>query len=264
VAALDGSSDRDGLRLRVVHAAGDVSMVRAPYVIDASGRTATVARWRGARRRLHDRLVGVVGLLATADPRGDPDSRTIVEAVEHGWWYSAPIPDGRLVVAFMSDGDIVRQLGAHRLTGWSSLLGATDHTLSRVVRLAGRPLAPLRVVLANGSRLDAVAGQGWLAVGDAALAHDPLSSQGLASALLLGLAAADAIRARLGGDRSALDGYGALVDRLDAEYQEGLAHYYRQEMRWPDTPFWVRRHLSAPLAGPPQRPGAADRARQRP
>jgi flavin-dependent dehydrogenase len=97
------------------------------------------------------------------------------------------------------------------------------------------------VVLANSSRLADVVGPGWLAVGDAALAHDPLSSQGIASALLLGLAAADAIRDHLDGRPGALIPYQNLVQRLSDEYQRGLAYYYRQERRWPDAPFWARR-----------------------
>jgi flavin-dependent dehydrogenase len=240
------------LWLRIVSDGGDETLARAPFVVDASGRTASLARWYQARREHLDRLVGVVGVMATRDPAGDLDARTIVEAVEDGWWYSAPVPGGRLVVAFMTDGDVVQRRRAGRLDGWSSLLGETVHTCARVVRLECRPLALPCVVLANGSRLAEVAGPTWLAVGDAALAHDPLSSQGMASALLLGLSAADAIRGHLNGQGDALEPYRALARRLSDEYVHGLAYYYGQERRWPGSPFWARRGTDHLPAGYPR------------
>jgi flavin-dependent dehydrogenase len=237
----DERSAGDGCWLRVTPDEGDSTLVRAPFAVDASGRAAVLARDSGARREHLDRLVGIVGLLATRAAGGGPDTRTMVEAVEDGWWYSALVPGGRLVVAFMTDGDIARRRAAHTLAGWSSLLGETVHTCARVVAHEARLLATPRVVLANSSRPAAVVGRGWLAVGDAAIAHDPLSSQGIASALLLGLSAADAIRDALGGRAADLTRYRELVERLSAEYLGHLAYYYGQEARWPRAPFWSRR-----------------------
>jgi flavin-dependent dehydrogenase len=238
----DHSTASSNVSLRIVTERGDEILARPRFVVDASGRTATIARQQNPRRQHPDRLVGIVGVLATRDPAGDPDSRTIVEAVEDGWWYSAAVPGGRLVVAFMTDGDIASHRATHRLDGWSALLGETTHTRARVVRQACRLVVQPRVVLANSSRHSCVAGSSWLAVGDAAIAHDPLSSQGLASALLLGLSAAEVIADRLSGQPDAPHRYRALVERLHAEYLAGLAYHYQQERRWPDAPFWARRH----------------------
>jgi len=235
------STPDDAPWLQVVLDTGEQMPLRPAFVVDASGRAAVLARWQRARRQHLDRLVGVVGVMATRNPAGDEDTRTIVEAVREGWWYSAPVPEGRLVVAFMSDGDVVRRRGAHRPDGWSGLLGETVHTSARVARLGCRPLTPPRAVLANSSRLLAAAGPTWLAVGDAAIAHDPLSSQGMASALLLSLSAADAIAGQRGGRADAFDAYRRLVERLHDEYVRGLAYYYGQETRWMDSPFWARR-----------------------
>lgn len=47
----------------------------------------------------------------------------------------------------------------------------------------------VRVRPAESSRLDRAAGEDWLAVGDAASAWDPLSSQGVYRALVTGLEA---------------------------------------------------------------------------
>jgi flavin-dependent dehydrogenase len=66
------------------------------------------------------------------------------------------------------------------------------------------------------------AGPGWLAVGDAALACDPLSSQGLFNALYSGLMAARALRSALAGDTDALADYDRTIARVVDAYRAHL------------------------------------------
>ena len=64
--------------------------------------------------------------------------------------------------------------------------------------------------------LDKPAGKGWLAVGDAASAYDPISSQGIHKALSDGLEAANAIAPWLDGGADKLAEYGSSVaNRFD-------------------------------------------------
>ena len=44
----------------------------------------------------------MVALVASGTP-GDADQRTLIEATPDGWWYSATVPDGTLVLAFQTD-----------------------------------------------------------------------------------------------------------------------------------------------------------------
>jgi hypothetical protein len=107
-----------------------------------------------------------------------------------------------------------------------------------------------------------VAGDGWLAVGDAAASHDPLSASGIARALDSGAHAAVAIHALLArGDEAPLAAYAERQTRGFELYCDTWARYYQIEQRWPGSPFWSRRHrrvtldpaarlvLAAPLAG---------------
>jgi flavin-dependent dehydrogenase len=57
----------------------------------------------------------------------------------------------------------------------------------------------LKPVEAGGGRLEYSAGEGWLACGDAALAFDPLSSQGILSALYGGMLASRTVLRELSG-----------------------------------------------------------------
>ena len=88
---------------------------------------------------------------------------------------------------------------------WQARLQQTIHTQSRLHAFDLQ--AALRVVAANSSRLDCVSGRGWLAVGDAAMAFDPLSSQGLVQALASGIRAGEALNGRLAGEVAAMDEY---------------------------------------------------------
>jgi flavin-dependent dehydrogenase len=228
----------------------EVETCRADFVIDASGRAARLARLLGTRRVRYDRLVGVAAYLdsGTVDDtsaRQDEDSFTLVEAVETGWWYSARLPGGRLVAAYMTDSDLLDHAAARGVGGWLALLEQTEHTRRRVTEGGyARPSAP-RVLAAHTSRLSTIAGAGWLAVGDSAAAYDPLASYGISAALGAGFYAAAAVADYLGGRLDALSDYARLIDRAFARYLVMRDEHYLAERRWPDATFWQRRQRNS-------------------
>ena len=126
---------------------------------------------------------------------------------------------------------------------WLEQLSRTAHVQDRLGAFA----TPRRLLVrsARSQHLDAASGAGWLAVGDAALAFDPLSSHGIANALDHGRRAAASIAAQLAGDRSSLDTFARDLQREYAAYRTTRASYYRLEARWPDSAFWKRRHEDA-------------------
>ena len=209
---------------------------RVRFVVDATGRQAVLARRIGAKRRTIDRLIGLVGLYenSTADI---VDSTLLVEAVEGGWWYSAPLV-GALVVAFMTDADLLR--GPERVTpeGFRDRLACAPLTSARV---DGFSLSQLRVRSAASSWLRQVTGEGWLAVGDAAAAHDPLAGAGLTRAIDSGLRAGQALAAALDGDGQATARYAHETALSCQAYEHQRAEIYGRERRWPSSPFWARR-----------------------
>jgi len=78
-------------------------------------------------------------------------------------------------------------------------------------------------------------------VGDAAIAFDPLSSQGLLCALDTGTRAGRAIDHALAGDAGPMADYARAVGEIYSAYRDGLATCYAAERRWLDRPFWRRR-----------------------
>lgn len=221
------------------------------FLIDSGGRAAGLARRLGARARAADGLVGIAAFCSgdhgqAADEAdaaaGDPDpwpATTLVEATEDGWWYSAPLPGGRLVATLMTDADLVRNAGWHRLSSWQAGLDRARLTAGRVLRFA--MVDPPLVRAAHSQVLEPAAGSGWIAAGDAAAAFDPLSGLGIGHAIASGIHAARAAEAALRGDPDLLEQYASGVADNAAAYRRTLATTYDAVRRFPDAPFWARR-----------------------
>ncbi|MCA1552862.1 MAG: tryptophan 7-halogenase, partial [Chloroflexi bacterium] len=211
--------------------------VHAAFVVDATGRAASWARRLGTRKRARDSLVAIIGLYhANA---AVADTHTLVEAVQDGWWYSANLPEGKLAVAYMTDADLKPHTCAQLPSFWADALARTTHTLARVK--AGACDSQLRICAANSYVLERVWGAGWLAVGDAAAAYDPLSSLGISTALLSAQTAAASIAAWVCGDVAALHQYEQSVVQRFADFDRTRYTYYAREARWRSSKFWRRR-----------------------
>lgn len=199
-------------------------------LIDASGRSASLARMLGGQVMVEDDLVCRWCYGSGSAQQGI----TFIEAVEDGWWYTAPLPNDRRVLAFHT----TRELMAQRGEGW---LNPTEDTLElkRVLHTAGfQPQGRDRVVAAHSARLAPFAGHAWLAAGDAALSFDPLSSQGLLNALFTGLASAEATDRFLSGEAAAFTEYSETLHGVHSAYRSHLRQWYGMEQRWPEALFW--------------------------
>ena len=168
------------------------------------------------------------------------DLQLDLEAVEYGWRYGARLPGGRLAVALATDPETLQAGALHRRGNWLARLGETRHLAPRV---AGCRFIEdgLLVCPALSFRLDRAGGDGWVAVGDAAAAYDPIASQGIYKALSDGLLAADGIAARREGADDGLREYRSSVARRFEDYVANRAHFYHVEQRWPASTFWKRR-----------------------
>lgn len=231
--------ERSGGWRAKIQSQGESFDIRARFVVDATGRASSFARRQGAKRVSYDQLVGVARFLSPAASGQQASQMTLVEAVPVGWWYSAPLPDGRLSIALMTDADLYAEGERVSEDFLRRQLQDAAHTRSR----AGSYLwdAPRLVFTADSSMLDRAAGESWLAVGDAASTIDPLSSQGIQRALWSGLGAAKAIAGHLGGSARALSDYADRVGRSFESYLKARRQFYLMEGRWPGSTFWVRR-----------------------
>lgn len=208
----------------------------APWRIDATGRRAVVARAQGARRLHEDRLFAFYQHFRAELP-GDTDPRLLLEAADDGWWYTVRAPDGRRVVAWLTDRDLSdAPAGSRARDAWfRGRLIKTTWISTILARWRWLPAGPLRGADARTGGLDRVAGPGWLAVGDAAFAVDPLSSQGIADALLTARSAAAVVQGQATGEA-----YQERVQAMRAGHGRRLREAYALERRFQHA-FWLRR-----------------------
>lgn len=218
---------------------GDPLSLAARVIIDASGRAAVIARTAGARRVPSDRLVAVTALLVAPAP-SDEDSRSLIEAVPHGWWYSALLSKGRVAI-FFTDADLPALTGVLSEEGWRAALQQTRHLRELIESHAYQIVSGPRVVVANSVRLSEFHGSGWLAAGDAALSYDPLSGRGIIAAMTWGKSVATTVAALLAGKSDACTRYGVELEQSWSEYQSNFRAHYAAEGRWPASEFWRRR-----------------------
>ena len=217
--------------------------LQADFVVDATGRRSTLARAQGIPRVRRDRLVGMVCAFSDSYCTTQPDRRTLVEAVANGWWYSARLPDARMVAAYMTDSDLLSTPKRRLSACYQRLLDDAPHTRSRLSNRTAE--AEVVVLPANSSALERVTGPNWLAVGDAAMAVDPLSAQGIYRALESGISAAEAIGAKAGEKVRATQRYERRARHAFDAYLRKRMTYYRSETRWPQSVFWSRRQSPA-------------------
>jgi flavin-dependent dehydrogenase len=231
---------------------------RARYLVDCSGRQAIVARTLGvATVHDDDRLFAYAQWFSCA---GDDDDRyTRIEAAPDGWWYSnrLPSPDGgetgRLVV-FHSDKDLPAARLAASRQGFDQLLDGSTHIASLLKARGYHPSGAIRGAPANSQRLRDFCGDAWIAVGDAAQAYDPLSSQGIDKALRTASHAGHMIHYALTEPQQSAAGLGSgntYIRRYDEQqrqlwqtYLSQRDFYYGIQPRWSDQPFWQRRQLA--------------------
>jgi flavin-dependent dehydrogenase len=235
-----------GFVLAVARGGNARQLVAARFVIDATGVCSAVARRLGAQRRTLDELLCVIQFF-TLPRTSDMSQQTLLEAAPDGWWYAAKLPSRRVAVAFAAEADFIKQAGLRERDRFLAALAATQHIAAQVSDC--RPPADAPIACAAPSFiLEPTAGDGWFAVGDAACAYDPISSQGIHKALTDGLAAADAIAAARQGSPTALAGYRGDQAARFGRYCATRSHFYGLERRWPASPFWQARQARAALA----------------
>lgn len=227
----------DGWLLQLKHN-NELLQVQSQLVIDATGRHSRFARSLGISRQNLDQQLSV-WLTALVKVR---KHISVLSSVPEGWWYSAPLPKLPGVAALQADAEQAE--GQARLFAFQMQPGQFDKRLSQssaaflqaAAQASGfgtlvQQIIPGTetlhgVVAANSSKLERCCGDGWFAVGDAAMSFDPLSSQGIFNAMATAMQLADLLTEHglLHNDTPAL--YQAQLDSIWQQYLTHKKHYY--------------------------------------
>lgn len=154
-----------------------------------------------------------------------------VEGTDNGWWYALPAGDGTYFTGFCTDRDEVKKRPASlkeffvRELCNTRLLAPLLSTTSGNIQISGR--------MAGAKVFDRMSGEGWIAVGDAAYAPDPLSGMGIELAIESAQLGAHALlEATQGSTQShALKGFAeyedAIRERVRRQEKTAAYHYGR-------------------------------------
>ena len=214
------------------------------FVVDATGRRARAGRTLSRRFRADQLVVLYAFLKQDRASTVDPTPATLIEATPDGWWYATYLTDGRLAVNYYTDADLLPRRGTEDGNRLEPLLTQSSFVRRWIEEASFETAAATSSASTATTWLAPCAGEGWLAVGDAAAAFDPLSSHGMTTALWTGLAGAEAAIAAAAGDRQPLEGFVRKVSLGVSEFLQQRKAIYGQERRFPDRPFWQRRHGS--------------------
>jgi flavin-dependent dehydrogenase len=188
--------DHGKVEVSIRTCAGGLKLTAA-VAVDATGRPAVLARRLGARRHVMERLVAERSENGHAGDAGGGPTWLDVQSHGQNWSYRVAGPGGRL-------------------EAWTIRRGA-----DRSAPSGGRSTN------ASSVRLSPAAGVRWIAVGDAAMSFDPITSQGLVSAFTTALAAADTLMSARGLDAEAAHAYSQSVVATAQNSELGRRDVYR-------------------------------------
>jgi flavin-dependent dehydrogenase len=256
----------EGFQVQLISCCGNGSLL-AKAIVDATGAAARVSRRLGGAKRSIWAQQVAFGACYEGPENVELPAITLLEALEHGWLYATPLPNRRrAAIWWVTDAGLMPSAGAR---GCAKVAARVRQSIEvsrwvREVRLRDTPDWCARSASVGG--LDHAVGEGWIAVGDAALTLDPLSSSGILFALLSGLHGGTAIAAELSGEtgwQRIQRSYAEMVTQTGKQHLDRLKVFHRMETRWPAGEFWKRRaaepgagaHLTSQQASMPSRSG---------
>jgi flavin-dependent dehydrogenase len=212
----------------------------APVIVDASGRSASLARRLGLTHTKQDSQICLHSFMPSVE--SDEDTTTRIIADRDGWWYSVRLANGYRVLAYHLD---AKHPDRQTLQQSETLLcRARNHPCLAEV-LGQVKAAEVHIRAAGTSILDIAnldkTGPGFLAIGDAAITFDPVSSQGLFHALASAESAATAINAGCWQNPDALQKFQQELLSVSSHYLAKLHLTYQGPERFANAPFWAER-----------------------
>ena len=238
--------------------AEDGDVVRARYLLDASGQGTVIARHLGTKRPLEEECFRKVAHFEHFENvkrlPGAEEGHPAIVTCEEGWFWIINIDERRTSVGLVMDADAARRTGVapDRLLRW----GMQRCPLVRE-RTADATGPERNQVIANFSyRCRPYAGEGHFLVGDAAAFIDPIFSTGVYVATIGALKAADVLTEVLRGRTTAAKARRQYVRHMEG----GTAVFFRLIRQYYDPsfrdlflngtgPYQMHRAVLAALAG---------------
>lgn len=217
-------------------------MGRARFVVEATGRNSKSKFAKHSDKMWVDQLVGLAFQSSPKPSRLISDLSTLVESTSQGWWYSVPLPSGNLLAVFFTDGDLVPRRRTEVEHFLRQQLVQGTNTTSRL-NLNESVIRLWKSFYARSGIRRIPLTDGWVAIGDALLAFDPLYGQGVSQAIRSGISVAEWLSSGSSHHDGDVPSWVHQTALWFNEFLEARQRIYRREERWVTSPFWMRRQL---------------------
>jgi flavin-dependent dehydrogenase len=171
----------------------DVRDVTAATIIEATGRRAAFARWQGAHRVNHGDLFALVGWLGADTPKAREQQLLLVEACPSGWWSLSAGIGGHAIATHYTSLAALKASCLSPEDFWRAAMESAP-AVRRAVAPIDAHAGDFAICPAFPTHSSKMSGDGWIAVGDAAAALDPVGGQGVLFALQTAARAVEALK----------------------------------------------------------------------
>ncbi len=221
--------------------------IRSRFIADASGRRALL---RGRNVRYSAPTLAMYAYWPQSPLCG---LETRVEAGRSQWYWGAPLPDGSFNATVFID---PRRLGRSNCAKAQSRLEDLYRRLLRSSTLLegcleGEPMGAVTACDATSYHAADPVGQDWIKLGETSLSIDPLSSQGVQSAIrsgIQGVAVVNTLIRYPENGQTALEFYRQRQQETIRRHRALSAQFYGEMAQVSPGPFWQARAKSSTAA----------------
>lgn len=223
---IDQSDENVTVKIESNHA---LQTINSRVIVDATGRNRAVLKLLGIKSESFDKQVALSCHLPYFKHPQLIHS-VFVESFEGGWGIVSSLNKqiNGITLYSKNGSPLLPQLKEYR--NWKKLLSKTKLLKDF---LTDDPNMKVVGGKANSSRASQIAGSNWLAIGDAAIAFDPLSSHGNSNAIYCANVASAAIQSRLKNDIiTPFQNYDDTLSQVFSEYLKQKSKLYETENQW--------------------------------
>ncbi len=216
--------------------------ISARFIVDASGR----ALWHRCRRQRT--APRTLALYAYWSKPSDWSDETRVEAGMGHWYWGAPLPDGTVNATVFVDPQFLTNQG-HDFTAIYRELLQKSNLLSHCARQS--LASEIQACDATSLIADESVGPDWIRIGDANFTIDPLSSQGVQTAIASAIRGAVVVNTLLAGATApeiTLSFYREFSEQSSQAHQRLTAQFCTEHAQVSPTTFWTSRSSPTQLS----------------
>ncbi|MCM2318600.1 MAG: lycopene cyclase family protein [Pseudomonas sp.] len=228
-------SDAVGHRL-LLEGAGGEQVLQAQFLVEARGRQAPLS----GRRQRGPETLSLLNQWQQEPGRGG----SAVESLEDGWAWMARLADGRCYWQITLDAASSTLPARDALPAYCAQRRAQSARVAELFGVCALEPAALHARSSTAILALETGGANWLRVGDAAMAVDPLSGNGIFQSLSSALQAPAVINTLLNRPERAelaLAFHQRRVEQLFQRFARTGRDFYALEQRWAAQPFWAAR-----------------------